>query len=351
MRTETGYARSLSALLAVMFLLFAASCGGGSGGGSDDDDDGGGGGQTLSEYDFNFSLLPESPLTIESALGSAVLEARAGGPSFLGVYSLDEETLTMSSGMAKITATLWDEPLAIDIGPSIVVVDGENPGQGGIHISSGEGFIMVSIVSQAGVNVSLNEGAPAYFTWDEFDGLVGSDAPAWQQQASFAAFIVRFVFSQLDFVIGSITLITDNDSELSSTDVLIDGDTFPGTPPAGFDAKGTLTLSNTEGDVGPGGSFSAVFDDYWVNDASDDIDELYSGRVDLVGYLEDVDENDITRAIGFIPDPGDPGGVFFDEGLTIYETVESAPGVFTIDDTSAITITGRYSIMFYEPQP
>jgi hypothetical protein len=349
MKTESIHSRLPFIVLAAFMWLLAASCSSGGGGGGDDD--GGGGGQTLSEYDFAFSLLSEAPLTLDSSLGTATLEAIGGGASFGGVYSLEEDTVTMNFGWVKITTTLWDDPLSIGVNDPIVSMEGENPDQGSMTISSGEGLITVSIASSAGVNISLNGGASVYFTWDQFDELLGSGAPDWQQQASFAATMIGFVFSQLDFVVGAITLIAENDSILSSSSVIIDGATFPGTPPAGISAEGTLTLSNTEGEVGPGGSFSEVFDDFWVNDSMDDIDTLFEGRVDLVGYLEDVDENGITTAIGFIPDPGDPGGVFFDDGLTIYETEENPAGVFTIDDTSAITITGRYSIMFYEPGP
>jgi hypothetical protein len=359
MKTEFKHTR-LALIIPFFFLFLSTSCGGGGGGGGGGGDDGGGdgGGQTLNEYNFQLDILADNPLRLSAAMGSATLEALAG--PITGTYTLDSETISLNGGpMMKITTDLWDAPLGtltINVNTPIESSGGDNPSKGEIGIAVGDSpydyFIAVTI-TDTWVNLSLNGGEPVPYTWDEFDELIGSDKPDWQKQASFASNIVGFIFSQLNFDIKAITLIEENDTELSKRSVTINGDTFTGTPPAGHDAKGTLILSSTDGNVGPGSDFSEVFNDYWVNDPSDDIDQLYDGSVRFVGFLEDSDDaRDVITAIGFVPNGADdPGGVFFDgEGLTIYETEETS-GVFSIDEAATLTITGGYSIMFYEPQP
>jgi hypothetical protein len=296
-------------------------------------------------------------------MGSATLEALAG--PIAGTYTLDTETISLNGGpMVKVTTDLWDGLLgilSINVDEPIESIEGDNPTQGKITVGVGgvgipPTFEYLFSVTITGTGVLLErEGfAPVEKTWDEFDELLGSGAPDWQQQASFASIIIGFIFDQLTFDINTIKRIEENDTALSKGNVTINGDTFPGTPPAGHDAQGTLTLSLTSGNGGPGSDFSEVFHDYWVNDPLDDIDQLYDGSVNFIGFLRNSDDaRDVITSIGFIPNgPDDPGGVFFDgEGLTIYETEETSPGVFSIDDAATLTITGRYSITFFESTP
>jgi hypothetical protein len=269
---------------------------------------------------------------------------------------LDTETISLNGGpMVKVTTDLWNAPLgilSINVDEPIESIEGDNPTQGKITVGVGiNPFAYTFSVTITGTGVRLErEGfVSVEYTWDEFEELLGSGAPDWQQQASFASSIIGFYFNQVKFVINAITLIEENDTALSKGNVTINGDTFPGTPPAGHVAQGTLTLSCTNGNVGPGGDFSEVFHDYWVDDPSDDIDQLYDGSVRLDGFVENSDEaRDIITSIGF------PVVLFGsedhpEEGLTIYETEETSPGVFSINDAGTLTITGGYSIQFSEP--
>jgi hypothetical protein len=356
--------------LAFCLCIFLASCGGGGGGGGGGGDGGGdGGGETLGVYDFGLSLLADHPLTLSAILDSqpvtATLEKIFEGETFNGTYDFDSETITMGSKgsiFIKVTTTgMWNPPLnlltiAIDQEPVVMPI-GDNPTQGIIRVGVGisPNFAYSFSVTVTGTGVLLErEGFPQQpYTWDQFDELLGSGAPDWQQQASFASIIIGFIFDQLTFDINTIKRIEENDTTLSKGNVTINGDTFPGTPPAGHDAQGTLTLSLTSGNGGPGSDFSEVFHDYWVNDPLDDIDPLYDGSVNFIGFLRNSDDaRDVITSIGFIPNgPDDPGGVFFDgAGLTIYETEESS-GVFSIDDAATLTITGGYSIQFFESTP
>ncbi len=361
MMIVSKHVKSISAFLAFCLCIFLASCGGGGGGGGGGDGGGDGGGQTLNKYDYSLSFLNDDPIRLSAVIGSATLEALPGVTQISGSYTLDTETITLAGGpMVKVTTDLWNAPLgilSINVDEPIESIEGDNPTQGKISVGVGIdpfAYRFTVTITATGVHLERDGFVSEDYTWDQFDELLGSDppAPVWQQQASFASSIVGFYFNQVKFVINAITLIEENDTTLSKGNVTINGDTFPGTPPAGHDAQGTLTLSLTSGNGGPGSDFSEVFHDYWVNDPSDDIDQLYDGSVNFVGFLRNSDEaRDVITSIGFVPNgPDDPGGVFFDgAGLTIYETEETSPGVFSIDDAATLTITGGYSIMFFEP--
>ena len=340
--------------LAFFLCTFVASCGGGGGGGGGGDGGGDGGGQTLNEYAFSLGFLTDDPLRLSAAVGSATLEELAG--PIAGAYTLDTETISLNGGpMVKVTTDLWNAPLgilSINVDEPIESIEGDNPTQGKITVGVGINpfaYTFSVTITPTGVRLEREGFVSVEYTWDEFDELLGSGAPDWQQQASFASSIIGFYFNQVKFVINAITLIEENDTALSKGNVTINGDTFLGTPPAGHDAQGTLTLSCTNGNVGPGGDFSEVFNDYLVDDPSDDIDQLYDGSVRLDGFVENSDEaRDIITSIGF------PVVLFGsedhpEEGLTIYETEETSPGVFSINDADTLTITGGYSIQFSEP--
>ena len=325
MKTESKHTRFASIIIPFFFLFLSTSCGGGGGGGGGGGDDGGGdgGGQTLSEYGFGLNLLADKPLTISATLDSqpvtATLESIGGGSTFNGTYDIASETITMGASIVKVTTTgMWDPPLTIAINDEepVVMSVGNNPTQGKITVGVGENpnYEDSFTVTITPTGVLLDRGSISKSkTWDEFDELIGSDKPAWQKQASFASNIVGFIFNQLNFDIEAITLIAENDTVLSKKSVTFNS-AFTGTAPAGHASQGTLILSSTDGNVGPGSDFSEVFNDYWVNDKSDDIDQLYDGSVRFVGFLEDSDDaRDVITAIGFIPNSADdPGGVFFD---------------------------------------
>jgi hypothetical protein len=358
--------RVLFMILSLSVLILASSCGGGGGGGDSDDGGGDGGGQPLSQYGFGLSPLADKPLTLSATLDSqpisATLEKGSEGETFNGTYDIASETITMRASFVKVTTTgMWDPPLntlwiRITNEKPIIMPLGNNPTQGTLTVGVGgnpsEGFEYTFTITITGTGVLLErEGfVSKEYTWDLFGELLGTDALDWEKQASFASSIINFIFNQLNFDINAITMIEENDTVLEKKSVTVDGDTFLGTPPAGHAVKGTLTLSCPDGNVGPGGDFSEVFHDYWVNDPLDDIDYLYNGSVSFVGFLENSDAvRGVITSIGFVPNPGEPGGVLFDgDGLTIYETEETS-GVFSINDAATITITGGYSIMFFEP--
>lgn len=255
------------------------------------------------------------------------------------------------------------DTLRINLDTDIVSADGNHPTAGTVTVHVGDDpidysvtFTITSTVAGTMVDIVKNDAIQetASYPWDEFEALLWPDAEGhvaadWERQASFGYYIINFYFYQVNFVADAITLIEENDTVLPAQSVPINGDTFPGAPPDGHGATGTLVLSCTAGNAGPGSDFREDFTDFWMDDPSDDMDNLYDGSVDFVGFLESIDDSrDVITSIGFVPNSAeDPGGVFYDgDGLTVYETKEAPDNVF--EETAWYSITGRYSIMFFE---
>jgi len=364
-------ARYLSSLLVkiiiatcVLFMiLLIISCSGGSGGGGSDADNGGteGSSEALPSYDFVLSLLADRPLEISSMVGPRVVTARLesiAGP-ISGSYDMSTQSITLDGGpILKVVTDLWtgnDGILAINAGTlttsetdehvlaQLTVAAGASPQTTYIGVAASAGSVTIQNMDQ---RVDLG--------WDAFEDLVGSSSPVWQQQAAVAYFMVGFIVSQLEFAISAMDLLETHGLALEKSKSLsITGDAFTGSPPDGHAAQGDQLLKwvdSGDGDLGPSDDFSITFNDFLRRDASDPVSTLYQGSVDFVGFLENLDEaRDVITAIGFVPNPGEPGGIFFNEGFTVYEVEEDLQGTFTIDDSATLTIRGGYSIMLVEP--
>jgi hypothetical protein len=367
MKNGIKVSKAIVTIMRVLFIFLLASCGGGGGG----DDGGGGGGDTLGTYDFNLSILDGHPIVLTSSSETTItIEPIINGDTeenipILGSYDLDADAITLNNNpMVKVTTNLWEGPsgiISINLDTNLVSVDGEHPTEGSVSLTVGDPldpdysvtFTIETTENVTEVTIDNNTTVDSVtYPWEEFEELFWTDVAdedEWQRQASFAYYIMNFFFYEVRFVGDAIMLIEENDTVLPTESVTINGDTFPGTPPAGVASQGTLVLECTDGDAGPGSDFSEVATDYWVDDSGDDIDKLYEGTINFVGFLENVDEErDVITSIGFVPNSEiDPGGVFFDdEGLTIWDTEEISDGVFSA--TEWINIKGRYSILFYE---
>ena len=348
--------------ISLCLSLVLVSCGGG--GGGNDKNNGDDGSQTLPTYDFNLSLSADNPLVIGSKLESnaATTKLEALTVPISGSYNMDTGFITLNGGpLLKVTTDILegdDEIFYINVNKPIVTSGTDIPINSEIGIAAGvsPNITYITLTASAdSVNISQAVGS-VDLTWDMFENLLGTDAPTWQQQAALAYFIVKFIISQVDFSINTISLIEKNDSTLQKNKSMVtQGDSFAGSPPHGHAAQGTRLLEwidRSGGDLGPGDSFSLTFSDFWTNDTTDDISTSYQGKVSFVGFLKNSDQSkDVITSIGFVPNLGEPGGVFFDDGFTIYEVQENPSDIFTIDDAATITLKGGYSIMFVEATP
>lgn len=364
MKNEFKASRVLCLLGAVVVLFLSVSCGGGGGGGEEETNNGDG--EPLGTYDFTLSFLDDYPIELTSNEGTTIeLEGLVPDSHIAGTYDLDNDAITLDSGpMVKATTNLWGGlsgmEVRINLDTDIVSVDGGHPTAGAVSLDvtdpeEPEAAYMVTftISSPGGATVvdleNHDTAQTAQYTWDEFEELLWSEtADDWERQASFVNYVLTYYFYELKFVVRTLMLIEENDVELETQSVTVAGDAFPGTPPAGTARQGSLVLDCTFGDAGPSSNFSEVFEDFWSDEPGNELDSLYNGTVNFVGFVENSDEaRDVITSIGFLPNgPEEPGGVFYDgEGLTIAET-EGTSGTFAINGW--YTITGRYDILFYE---
>ena len=357
MRKEFSASRVLSLFVGVLFFLLSASCGGG--GGDDEEDI-----QTLDSYDFNLSFLDDDPVVVASESGSWIrMEGRGEDSQILGSYDVDGNTITLDEDYGvKASTNIFGFVRAtlINLDTDIVSVDGDYPRAGAVSLAvedpdTSEILYTVTLtISTVGsdTTVSLeyfidsNLQGTADYDWNTFEGLFWNGAAdEWQRQASYAWYVLNFHLYQVKFVVETLTLIGEHDTELQSGSVTVNGDRYP--PVTG--TVGTMVLRCTSGNGGPGSDFSQTFTEYWENDPDDELDSLMDGIINYRGFLETVDEaRQVITAIGFWPGgTEDPGGVFFgEEGLTVSETDETSLGTF--EETTSYNISGSYAIMFYE---
>jgi hypothetical protein len=110
--------------------------------------------------------------------------------------------------------------------------------------------------------------------------------------------------------------------------------------------RNTITWTGS-GELSPGDDFSWQFNQCWIDESNDPIDDLINGTILLENYTETVDFSTNTLLdIGFGGLSGESGGIIFD--LTVSETVEEN-GVFTIAADDVITITGGFAMIIQAP--
>lgn len=360
--------------IASIFLcvVLLSSCGGSSTGG------GGAGGseevQTPDVLNIGLSILQDNPLTITSIVGTDDVTSNIGslGP-IKGTYEVKTGLCTLTdknNALIFVTTDLWEVPqgsLTIQITTPYETTNNGTPDAGSLQIITGSDTIAIVVTKSPhpGVNLSLNNGAAEFLTWDNFRSLLGSaGAPLWQQQASLSSFIMDTILSQFFFSYDSITSIESNDTELEKSltkSIEIPCDAFskntpPGNPPAGIPDMGLMTLlwtdSKADHQVGPRDDFSWTFANCWENDPASKVDTLKVGSVRLLGFVENtmkLNGKDVFTSLGFIPSADNkPGGIIYND-LNIYETRENSPGVFTIDAASRMVLNGGFSIILTEP--
>ena len=79
-----------------------------------------------------------------------------------------------------------------------------------------------------------------------------------------------------------------------------------------------------------------AFTDCWIDDSSGTMDLLLNGAIDLIDYVEVSDSDFQLIGTGF-------NEVNFND-LTIAQTDENLPGIFTIDPSDTIVVTGGFDL-------
>jgi hypothetical protein len=191
-------------------------------------------------------------------------------------------------------------------------------------------------------------------TWDELDGLFDDDtAEPYARVAAFAYSVLRFMYEQGDLVIRTLEYIAENDTLLQQQSMVSEScDAYPLAPDLPVADPGMSTLNwvddSLNNELGGGDSFFWIFDQCWSDDATDNIDLLFHGKLDMLNYAETV-INDVITRIGFeAGDNNTSGIIYYDLVLTETETdTNSASVIIKVDE--ALTINGGFDMIFFTP--
>jgi hypothetical protein len=292
-----------------------------------------------SSYQYQIRSLPAGPMIAANALETL----QVTGLNMDGTFNRETDEVTLVNGgnpgpLATLESTSFGT-LPLDVTQEMRWVGGMHPTRGEyvVRISATE-IVRVTVDNVLqGVHVDQiingqNTGSGS-FNWIDFESLLGSQAPAYQQIAHYAYGARGLVLEQAGRVIDALDIITSREAELAVGPVTVDCDPYP---PAGG-ARGSIRYAwidtNASGSLGPGDAFTITFDQCWENDPSDDIDNLLSGAATLSGY---------TEASG---PPLLIGGDMTFSNFVMTETEEGPPGVFTILP-DPVTINGGFRILF-----
>lgn len=329
--------------------LVLAGCGGGGGGSGvptviDDSI------VILPTYGYQISASPTAgPLTVSIPdLGGARLVTLDFGNTLNGEVNVSVDanndfSVTSFSLGAMSTLTVDSNAGALFLGAfEISVIDdmqfvvGEPPRSGTFNVITATETVALQAID-GGVQLRLGGIAAILLSWDELENLLDDEqALPWQRRAALATEALEFVFVQFLAVAGTLN---DIDDELASSNPLVTScDAFPGSPPPMVPAQGqrSFTWIGSGGVPAGGDDFLWTFTNCWDDDSGVTSDQLINGSIALNTYVEVIDGQFNLIGTGF-------DEVVYNN-LTIAETQENEPGVFTIDPMDTITINGGFDL-------
>ena len=345
--------RSRILLLVPIAALGALSIIATGGGGGDGGNGGNGGGYVpptiLTSYNFEIgATLPQGGLEVDASdfqvnvifgntiLGSVDLDVGANSQVTFLSYVVDEGSTF--DVIVSQSQTGLDGTFTVTMTAALNTEVGAPPTSGTFDVVAGAETATVNIVAN-GVELSLNGGAATFYTWDDYDNMLGNPmAETWQQRAALAGNAMSFVFNLMFKV-------ADKLDELDASvlnPVATSCDMFDATPPDGVLAQGenVLTWLGPGDELIPGAEFEWDFTDCWYADESD----LANGFIQFANYIEEIDANNRLTRIGFAPNNDVNGGIGF-YGWTLSET-NLDQGVYTIDPANDLTLNGEFSLVF-----
>ncbi len=360
----------LLVLLAGVFTIIGSGGGGGDGNGSIDSYG------LLPFYDLRITGVDDpldgwdTGLTVAFTEDSTTHEMRIDPQSLVGGFSCNTSTeecelasleVTTHVAVHDLSASLFGD-FQINITDQLLFVIDEAPADGTLQIVQDTGFgtVTVDVTScpgeLAGVEILDNGASRGCFTWSQLDELLDSSSEVSEQVAGLAYGILEYLLELSD--ITALTSFDLMDQDLASVgNVAVPCDSFSSagvSPPPPFSAwdlgNALFHFVDEDADLeqSPGDSYGFMFNVCWLNDPSDDMDELYNGVIDLISLTEVVDGSDTLIRIGYEGSTnGKTGGVFFDY-FVIYET-ESDTLMSTSSITSQTVLNGGISVVFSAP--
>ncbi len=353
MRDPLKSPRCVLLFLALSVCLICISCDSSSGGGEATSEEAV---RTLDSYDFSLLVFDKNhngPFSAQLAINSepAVITVDTSEP-ITGIYVVKEKKYTMNGLPNLFTITINMEGQApraftMQLTDSIVSTRNELPTEGEFRLFREGNIITVTITpSPKGAYLKLNNEPSTFFTWEGLDGLLRTNAPEWQQDASLAATLVSLLMDQVYHVVFT--------KECMGKYKLEDGVQFPipsGTFPPGSTPVDQDNLwlnwtdTNKDKVLGGGDDFTWIYSNSWENDPFNNVGNLYSGKVDMKGYTENIMPGDDDKAtlmsFGFTKDTSG-AGVFYDD-LDIAKTM-IVLGSYTIG--TSVRLNGGFWIDF-----
>lgn len=301
-------ARMFSAAGGSVFLfgVLLLACGGGGGGGAD------GGGQQPSpqmprNMNYNITTVQGAPLTLAYPEGNCTID----NISLAGTIRTDTLALTSGSGSRMIIpGIIYQVPSAADnqFAPLAPWVDNQlswgssgYPTAGQLRIINnltGSDWILIdvdpSISPGGGVRLTnyvgyTSVGTTVNFGWEGFISVADNvSAPLFQRKASLGFSGMALGYAQAAIVIDWLAFV-DNDvnvgrlASAGTAGVTENCDPRPGAP---LGTRKIVWRDNVaNGGVGPGDGFTVTYNQCFVDDPGDDVDEILDGTIRMNGYI------------------------------------------------------------------
>ena len=354
MRDPLKSPRCFLLFLALSVCLICISC--------DDSSTGGGKAsgeeavQMLDSYKFSLLFFDKNhngPFSADLAINSAPAEISVDtSEPITGTYLVKEKKYTINGLPTIFTVTINMEGQApraftMQLTDSLVSTRNELPTDGEFRLIRGGDIITVTInPAPKGAYLKLNSDKSEFFKWDDLDNLLRTDALDWKQDASLAASLMSLLMDQVYHAVFT--------KECMDKYKLRDGEQFP-IPSSTFPPGSTpvdqdnlwLTWTDTNKDkvLGGGDDFTWIYSNSWENDPYNNVGNLYSGKVDMKGYTENIGPGDDDKAtlmsFGFTTDTSGTG-IFYDD-LDIAKTM-IVLGSYTIG--TSLRLNGGFWIDF-----
>lgn len=337
----------------VLMLAISAALGACGSGGDDVDDDGGDVDITDEPapplpalVKFGIGTKDGAPLTFTANLDTTAVVIAYPLLGFGGTWDRNAGAYSLTGGTS--VSTTPSPPLFG--GFSNQIVDplawvGYNPPSAGKLeqiTPAGNPFFLPDPVQatfgSVGVRLTYPSETPLDVDWDTYVNLWLDDTQidAWRL-ASFGGATMSLAIERVRMILDLMAFINANDMAISaagSTGLVTACSPRPGA------ATGTrrIALANPDGEFNPGDDLVVTYENCWIDDPTDDIDQLLDGSITLSGYIENV------------TDAGDFVSTGFDEfrfdSLKVRET-ETVGSVVNVDPASVVT-TGTLTL-FVQP--
>jgi len=300
-------------------------------------------GEMLENIDFFIDVGEQLDITIEfgnTLLGSVDLNVISNSNvTFLSYVADAGSTMRVT---VRDSQTDLGGTYQFNVTSAVNATVGDSPRSGAFEVVAPNETVTVSF-TDTGVELSLDGAAAQSFSWEEYQELLDNPmAETWQRRASLAGATFGFIF---DLMFEIADQLDELELTLSTNPTVEICDMFTGSPPPGVLAQGesVFTRLSSGGELSPGDAFDWQFTNCWDSLSYDLID----GGAQFTNYIEEIGANNTLTRIGFAPAGNTYGGIDFFE-LRIAETEENQ-GVFTIDPTTVVTVSGGFWMLLSQP--